>query len=68
MNSSQAKLTASTRKLVATWKQTRELWKDTQCREFEQRYMENLLGAVQYSRGVMENLDELIHRIRKDCE
>jgi len=68
MKASGNRLTAITRELWAQWQQTKDYWKDARCREFERKYMEELLGSVDRTVTVIEQLDKLITKVRKDCE
>jgi hypothetical protein len=68
MKASGNKLTAVTRELWANWQQTKMSWRDTRAQEFERRYLEELLASVDRTVTVIEQLDKLITKIRKDCE
>ena len=68
MNASGARLEAITRELRLQWLQTKESWDDAKSREFEQQYLLELFGAVDRSVSVMDELEKLITKIRKDCE
>jgi hypothetical protein len=50
------------------WQQTREYWKDAKGDEFERKYIAELLESVDRAVAVIEQLDKLIIKIRKDCE
>jgi hypothetical protein len=62
------KLTAITRELWAQWQQTKGSWKDTRSQEFERKYLEELLTSVSRTVTVIEQLDKLVTKVRKDCE
>ena len=68
MKASGNKLTAITRELWGQWQQTRTSWKDARAVEFERKYLEELLASVDRTVTVMEQLDKLITKVRKDCE
>lgn len=68
MNASGARLEALTRELRLQWLQTRENWDDAKSREFEQTYLQELFAAVDRAVVVMDELDKLITKIKKDCE
>ena len=68
MNASGARLEAITRELRLQWLRTKESWDDAKSREFEQQYLLELFGAVDRSVSVMDELEKLITKIRKDCE
>jgi len=68
MNASGARLEAITRELRLQWTQTKESWDDAKSREFEQKYLQELFGAVDRAVSVMDELETLVTKIRKDCE
>ena len=68
MKSSANRLSGLTAQLRAQWQDTKTYWKDAKSQEFEQRYMEELLASVDRAVTVIEQLDMLITKIRKDCE
>jgi len=68
MNANGARLEAITRELWVQWQQTRQHWADEKSREFEQKYLQELVQSVDKSVAVIEQLDKLITRIKKDCE
>lgn len=68
MSGNGAKLMALTRALVQEWKQTKECWRDAKADEFERKYIQELTAGVDRTVAVIEQLDKLILKIRKDCE
>jgi hypothetical protein len=68
MKGSVNKLSTITRELWAQWQQTKSCWKDERSREFEQKYMEDLVASVDRAVTSIEQLDKLITKVRKDCE
>ena len=68
MKASGNRLIAITREVWTQWQQTRAYWKDAKSLEFERKYMEELLASVERAATVMEQLDKLITKVRKDCE
>jgi hypothetical protein len=63
-----SRLAAITKELALQWSETRNYWKDAKCQEFQQRFMDDLLAGVDKTVTVIEKLDELITRVRNDCE
>ncbi len=57
-----------TKELMAKWRETREYWKDAKSEEFEKNYMDELQSSVDTAVIVIEKLDKIISKIRKDCE
>ena len=68
MNANATRLTAITRELWAQWQRTKDEWRDAKSQEFEQKYMAELLASVDQSVAIIEQLDKLVTKIRKDCE
>jgi hypothetical protein len=68
MKASGNRLSGLTKGLRAQWLDTKSYWKDAKSQEFERRYMEELLAGVDRAVTVMEQLDKLLTKIRKDCE
>jgi hypothetical protein len=65
---SRSRLAAVSKELDLHWQQTKSYWRDEKAQEFEHRYMEELLARVDKTVGVLEKLDEILNRVRKDCE
>jgi hypothetical protein len=61
-------LLALTRELSGKWEQTREQWRDEKALEFESRYMEELLAAVNTAASQMERLERVLAKLKHDCE
>jgi hypothetical protein len=62
------RLALLTLQLSSQWQQTKETWKDVKGQEFERVYMEELVTSVDRAVTVIDQLDKLIMRVRKDCE
>jgi len=62
------RLMSLTKGLATRWDETRNYWKDAKSLEFEQRYMNELSAGVDKTVTVLEKLDELLAKVRKDCE
>jgi hypothetical protein len=61
-------LVGVTKELSLKWDETKNYWKDDKSREFEQRYLQELFEYTDRAVTVIEKLDEILNRIRKDCE
>jgi len=62
------RLGSLTKGLATRWDETRNYWKDTKSQEFDQRYMSELFANVDKAVTVFEKLDEILAKVRKDCE
>jgi hypothetical protein len=68
LNASKSRLAALTKDLTAKWRETREYWRDDRAREFEQRYMDDLLSNATNTLNSIDKLEQILNRIRGDCE
>jgi hypothetical protein len=68
MNAISSRLNGMTRELWSRWQVTRESWRDARADEFDRRYMQELVSSVDKTVAVVEQLDKLLERIRRDCE
>ncbi|RBP38566.1 hypothetical protein DES53_11184 [Roseimicrobium gellanilyticum] len=50
------------------WQDTRNYWRDAKSAEFEHKYLEKLPGYVQITRNVMDEMDTLLSKLKRDCE
>ena len=62
------RLSMVTKELVLKWRATREDWDDAKSAEFERTYIEELEASVNSAVIVIEKLDKLLTKIKKDCE
>lgn len=63
-----ANLAQAVKDLNNAWQQTKSSWNDVKSQEFERKYIEVLPGHVTQALAVMEELDLLLKKIRRDCE
>jgi hypothetical protein len=68
LNASKARLVAITKELSNRWDETKNYWRDAKSQEFEQRYMTELFANVDRTVTVMEKLNELLTKVKNDCE
>lgn len=66
--SNRTRLATLTKILVNDWQHTKEHWRDTQANQFEKQHIEGLLHNVSATIEIIEKLDKLITRVKKDCE
>jgi len=65
---SKGRLAAITNELSLQWKDTKNYWRDAKSQEFENRYLQELFIGVDRAVTVIEKLDELLKKVRNDCE
>ncbi|MBL9133002.1 MAG: hypothetical protein JNG86_17465 [Verrucomicrobiaceae bacterium] len=61
-------LTQTARELAEHWHATKVHWRDAKALEFEKRYLEQLPGIVTKTSAIMNELEVLLKKIKKDCE
>ena len=66
--SNKTRLATLTKILDNSWQDTKEHWQDQQCQQFEKQYIDGLLRNVVSTVEIIEKLDKLITKVRKDCE
>ncbi len=67
MTGSANRLLALTKELRADWAQTRQYWADAKSVEFEQRFLQPLVAAVNQAANDIEALERILKKIRDDC-
>ena len=68
LSGSKSRLMGSARELSMKWTETKNYWRDQKCQEFEHRYMEDLFIRVDKTVAIIEKLDEILKKVRSDCE
>jgi hypothetical protein len=68
LSGSKNRLVALTKELSNRWEDTKNHWRDAKSQEFEQRYMAELFANVERTVTVMDKLNEVLIKVRKDCE
>jgi hypothetical protein len=62
------RLTMLTKELILKWQDTKYYWRDAKSEEFERTYIAELQTSVDTAAVVIEQLDKLLAKIKKDCE
>lgn len=68
LSGSKSRLTSSVRELFQRWAETKNYWRDEKSREFEHRYLEDLFIRMDKTVAIIEKLDEILKKVRSDCE
>jgi len=68
MSASQNRLAGLTNDLRAEWEQTKHYWNDAKSQEFEQRFLSELIPAVNQTITTIESLERVLAKLRTDCE
>ncbi|MGB8353395.1 MAG: hypothetical protein WCD79_05870 [Chthoniobacteraceae bacterium] len=65
---SASNLIQAVKTLSFEWEQTKASWHDVKSQEFEKNYLQDLPGLATRATAVMEELDNLLKKVRSDCE
>jgi hypothetical protein len=68
LQGNKSRLAGLTRNLSLRWNETKNYWHDAKSAEFDHRFMQELFPRVNKAAAAIEKLDELLKKIRKDCE
>jgi hypothetical protein len=68
LNADKSRLAGTTRQLFLEWENAKIHWRDQKSQEFEKKYLEELFVYADKTIQVIEKLDELLKKVRSDCE
>lgn len=68
VKASKGKLEKSTKNLLVAWDETKESWRDAKAHEFEKHYIADLTDTVIAASRAMGKIDDLLAKLKKDCE
>jgi hypothetical protein len=68
LSGNKGRLVGLTRDISLRWADTRNYWRDARSEEFDQRYMAELNAAVGRAVTILDKLDEVLKKVRSDCE
>jgi hypothetical protein len=68
LSGAKSRLAGSARELSLKWTETKNYWQDAKSREFEHKYLEDLFVRVDKTVAIIEKLDEILKKVRSDCE
>ena len=61
-------LAAATTNLSREWAATCQQWQDAKSKDFERSYLADLQSHVDRAGAVLDEIERILTRIRKDCE
>lgn len=61
-------LVQAAKELNVHWEQTKSSWRDAKSREFEERFLSELPHHVANTATVISEIDQILRKIRTDCE
>ena len=62
------KLLLLTTELSRQWHRAGSAWTDAKSQEFEKEYVDPILTGVNAAAAAIQQLDELVRKVRHDCE
>lgn len=68
LSGSKSRMIGLTREISVQWDETRSHWRDDKAEDFDRRFMNELSYQVSRAVTVVEQLDELLKKVRSDCE
>jgi hypothetical protein len=68
LSGNKGRLTGLTREITLRWTETKTHWHDARSEEFERRFMAELAAGVNRTVLIVEKLDEVLKKLRSDCE
>jgi hypothetical protein len=68
LSGNKGRLIGLTRELLLQWDETKNHWRDAKSEEFERKFMGELSAHVNRATVVLEQLEELLKKVRSDCE
>ena len=68
LSGNKGRLVGLTRDISLRWADTRAHWRDAKSEEFDRRFMVELSASVGRTVLILEKLEELLKKVRTDCE
>ena len=68
LSGSKSRLIGATKELGLKWDWTKDHWRDQKAMEFEQRFLQELFASLDKTVVIVDKLDELLKKVRSDCE
>jgi hypothetical protein len=68
LSGNKGRLVGLTRELLLQWEETKNYWRDAKSEEFERKYLTELSAHVNRAIIVLDQLEELLKKVRSDCE
>jgi hypothetical protein len=68
LSGNKGRLVGLTREISLRWNETKDHWRDARAEEFDRRFMAELNASVGRTVLIIDKLDELLKKVRTDCE
>lgn len=68
LNANKSRLAGISRELFLQWEEAKSHWRDQKSAEFEKKYLEELFIYANKTVLIIEKLDEVLKKLKTDCE
>lgn len=68
LNASKSRLAGTTRELLLQWEEAKNYWRDQKSQDFEKKYLDDLFIYADKTVMIIEQLDEILKKVKTDCE
>jgi hypothetical protein len=68
LSGNKGRLVGLTRDIMLRWSETKNYWRDARSDEFDRRFMAELDASVNRTVMIVDKLEELLKKVRSDCE
>ena len=68
LSGQKAQITGATKELLLRWSETKNSWRDAKSREFEEKYLQELLARVDKAGTIIDKLEEVLKIVHNDCD
>ena len=68
LSATRTRLETLAKELHRSWEETKGEWRDRKAEEFEHQFLEDLMLQVEKTTAAIEKLDQLLTKVRSDCE
>jgi hypothetical protein len=68
MHEARGTLAKAHKELMLRWADVRANWDDAQSRQFEETYLRNLESDLRVAAAAMDQVGQMLHQVRRDCE
>ncbi|MEE2809012.1 MAG: hypothetical protein VYB73_06835 [Verrucomicrobiota bacterium] len=68
VKSTRGTINKAVRDLNVNWQQCKNYWNDVKSKEFEEKYIAPLPDAVTATSSIIDEIDKVLSKIKRDCE
>lgn len=68
LSATRTRVESLTREILRSWDETKNHWRDSKAEDFDAQYIQELAARASKATAAIEKLDQLLTRVRNDCE